>query len=139
MQHGLADLATCRPLLRADIHASSRAARWGRRQLDLVVACRVLPLQALSLLLLPLPLTLPRLFGLLLANPVAIIEGEPTCACGPPTVDAAQVLANAGTPQREFEHSRDVLLQAGRLTRCWSARGSSRSHCTGRWCCPMWA
>jgi len=63
------------------------------------VACRVLPLQALSLLLLPLPLTLPRLFGLLLANPVAIIEGEPTCACGPPTVDAAQALASAGTPR----------------------------------------
>lgn len=40
------------------------------------MACRVLPLQALSLLLLPLPLTLPRLFGLLLANPVAVIEGE---------------------------------------------------------------
>ena len=54
--------------------ATVKQCGWGR-QLDLVVAVRVLPLQALSLLLLPLPFTLPRLFGLLLANPVAVVEG----------------------------------------------------------------
>ena len=41
------------------------------------MSVRVLPLQALSLLLLPLPWTLPRLFALLVANPVAVVEGMP--------------------------------------------------------------
>ncbi|KAK9827295.1 hypothetical protein WJX81_001582 [Elliptochloris bilobata] len=62
-----ADLSAVAPALRDTVGRV-----W---QLDLVVAVRVLPLQALSLLLLPLPWTLPRLFGLLLANPVAVVEG----------------------------------------------------------------
>ena len=51
------------------------------------MSVRVLPLQALSLFLLPLPWTLPRLFGLLVANPVAVVEGvcpralSPTSKC----------------------------------------------------------
>ncbi|BDA45383.1 hypothetical protein COCOBI_07-1700 [Coccomyxa sp. Obi] len=42
---------------------------------DLLVAVRVLPLQCLSLLLLPLPFTLPRILALQLANPASVVEG----------------------------------------------------------------
>ncbi|EIE20138.1 hypothetical protein COCSUDRAFT_57865 [Coccomyxa subellipsoidea C-169] len=42
---------------------------------DLLVAVRVLPLQCLSLLLLPLPWTLPRILALQLANPASVVEG----------------------------------------------------------------
>ena len=42
---------------------------------DMLVAVRVLPLQALSLLLLPLPWTLPRLLSLQLASPASVVEG----------------------------------------------------------------
>ncbi len=44
---------------------------------DLLVAVRVLPLQCLSLLLLPLPYTLPRILALQLANPASVVEGTP--------------------------------------------------------------
>ena len=47
------------------------------------MSVRVLPLQALSLLMLPLPWTLPRLFGLLLADPVAVVEGARPCSSIP--------------------------------------------------------
>ena len=42
---------------------------------DLLVAVRVLPLQALSLIVITLPWTLPRLIALQLATPASIIEG----------------------------------------------------------------
>lgn len=47
---------------------------------DLLVAVRVLPLQCLSLLLLPLPFTLPRILALQLANPASVVEGAPALA-----------------------------------------------------------
>ena len=49
------------------------------------MSVRVLPLQALSLFLLPLPWTLPRLFALLVANPVAVVEGMPSFLSPVPT------------------------------------------------------
>ena len=42
---------------------------------DLLVAVRVLPLQCLSLVVVTLPWTLPRLLALQLANPASVIEG----------------------------------------------------------------
>ena len=42
---------------------------------DLLVAVRVLPLQFASLLLVTLPLTMPRLLALQLANPASVVEG----------------------------------------------------------------
>ena len=42
---------------------------------DLLVAVRVLPLQFASLLIVTLPLTLPRLLALQLANPASVVEG----------------------------------------------------------------
>ncbi|KAK9817131.1 hypothetical protein WJX72_010003 [[Myrmecia] bisecta] len=44
---------------------------------DLLVAVRVLPLQALSLLVVTLFWTAPRIIDLQLANPVAVLEGAP--------------------------------------------------------------
>ena len=51
---------------------SSLARVW---MVDLLVAVRVLPLQFASLLILTLPLTLPRLLALQLANPASVVEG----------------------------------------------------------------
>ena len=45
-------------------------------QVDLLVAVQALPLQALSLLVLPLPWSLPRLLKLQLAAPISLFEGE---------------------------------------------------------------
>ncbi len=42
---------------------------------DLLVAVRVLPLQFASLLIITLPLTLPRLLALQLSNPASVVEG----------------------------------------------------------------
>ena len=42
---------------------------------DLLVAVRVLPLQFASLLLVTLPITMPRLLALQLANPASVVEG----------------------------------------------------------------
>ena len=53
---------------------SSLARVW---MVDLLVAVRVLPLQFASLLILTLPLTLPRLLALQLANPASVVEGAP--------------------------------------------------------------
>ena len=112
------------------------AAHPWRRQLDLVVSVRVLPLQALSLFLLPLPWTLPRLFALLVSNPVAVVEGvhpfslSPFCMCygdGHPTEKGLSLLV---VPI--------ACVQAARLMRFWSARASWPSHCTGRLWCHTW-
>lgn len=51
---------------------SSLARVW---MVDLLVAVRVLPLQFASLLIVTLPLTLPRLLALQLANPASVVEG----------------------------------------------------------------
>jgi len=45
-------------------------------QVDLLVAVQALPLQALSLLVLPLPWSLPKLLKLQLAAPISLFEGE---------------------------------------------------------------
>ena len=45
--------------------------------LDVMSVCRVLPLQFASLLIVTLPLTLPRLLALQLANPASVVEGAP--------------------------------------------------------------
>ena len=120
------------------------AAHPWRRQLDLVVAVRVLPLQAFSLLLLPLPWTLPRLFALLVANPVAVVEGvrpSPSPylhACAVHLV-IHQSMALACILQGPHGlHVRIARAQAARLTRCLSARVSWRSRCTGRLWCHTW-
>lgn len=45
--------------------------------LDVMSVRRVLPLQFASLLIVTLPLTLPRLLALQLANPASVVEGVP--------------------------------------------------------------
>jgi len=45
-------------------------------QVDLLVAVQALPLQALSLLVLPLPWSLPKLLKLQLAAPISLFEGD---------------------------------------------------------------
>ncbi len=70
-----------RPPIRRAIGAARQAAAAVRplfgqvAQVELLVWVRLLPLLAFSLLLLPLPLTLPRIGNLLLATPVALLEG----------------------------------------------------------------
>ncbi|KAK9863676.1 hypothetical protein WJX84_000162, partial [Apatococcus fuscideae] len=72
-----------RPPIRRAIGAARQAAAAVRplfgqvAQVELLVWVRLLPLLAFSLLLLPLPLTLPRIGNLLLATPVALLEGTP--------------------------------------------------------------
>ena len=46
------------------------------RWVDLLFNAWAIPLQGLSLLVLPLPWTLPRLLSVQLAVPIAITEGE---------------------------------------------------------------
>ena len=59
---------------------------------ELLVALRAVPLQAMSLLLLPLPWTLPRLLDLQVAPVVAAVEGEG----GPGAIERAAELSSGG-------------------------------------------
>ena len=97
------------------------------------MSVRVLPLQALSLLLLPLPWTLPRLFDLLVANPVAVVEGMP-----PFLSPVSTCMRHAGEQPMIPCLNVPIARQAARLMRFWSARVSWRSRCTGRLWCHTW-
>jgi hypothetical protein len=55
---------------------------FGMLQVDLLVAVQALPLQALSLLVLPLPWSLPRLLKLQLAAPISLFEGKRVLQAG---------------------------------------------------------
>lgn len=48
-------------------------------QVDLLVAVRAIPLQGLSLFLIPVPWTLPRILNLQLASPVSLFDGTTSC------------------------------------------------------------
>jgi hypothetical protein len=65
---------------------------------DLLVAVRVLPLQALSLPLLPLPWTLPRLLSLQLANPASVVEGVHAIRALAPVHTALNILPRRAMP-----------------------------------------
>lgn len=62
------------------LHLAWRCCVDGRRRVDCLFNLRALPLQALSLLVVPLPWTVPRLLAVQLSVQAAILEG----ACGGP-------------------------------------------------------
>lgn len=58
-------------------HWSSVKLRWVQLwEVECLLALRVIPLSGLSLLLLPLPWTLPRLMALSATTPLAVLEGR---------------------------------------------------------------
>ena len=59
---------------------------------DLLVAVRVLPLQALSLVVVTLPWTLPRLLSLQLATAASVVEGGRHMGVDLPAMHATWVI-----------------------------------------------
>ena len=102
---------------------SSLARVW---MVDLLVAVRVLPLQFASLLIITLPVTLPRLLALQLANPASVVEGAPGpstpyAACGeqlfPPCIAAGMTV---GAPA-EGQSGDDAMLYVHGIFACCQA------------------